>query len=88
MKPDENLCPIATKETIDLYISHGCECGSFTTCVLENDLFGAMWRMDSIDLAALPHTCAYIYNCIPVQSWGSPAKVRDWKTKKRWEGSK
>ena len=85
MRPNADLIPPNTKETIDIYVTRGCECGSFLTCVLGNDLFGAMGKADSINLAALPHTCAYIFNRIPWEAWGSLGKIREWKNKKRKE---
>lgn len=83
MQPNADLIPPDTKDTIDLYVSHGYEPGSFVSAVLEGDLFGAVQRADAINLANLIHTCAYVYNCIPTVAWGSPEAVKSWKKEKR-----
>lgn len=52
--------------------------GDFLTCVVENDLMGAMSRADADNLFNLPAICAYVYNEMPSPCHGSREKVRAW----------
>ena len=64
------------QESIDRYVEHGIECGGFLTCVLQNDLMGAMGRADDSSRENLFAICEYIYNDIPGNVHGSPEHVR------------
>ena len=79
------MIPERTKETIDLYVSHGCEPGGFMYAVLTNDLFGAIARADVENRANLQAICQYIYNDICSDCWGSKEKVQAWMKQKRAE---
>ena len=79
------MIPTRTKETIDLYVSHGCEPGGFVYAVLCNDLFGAIARADIENRANLQAICQYIYNDICSDCWGSKEKVQSWMKQKRAE---
>lgn len=64
------------KESINRYVEHGRECGGFLTCVLENDLMGAMGRADDTSRLNLHAICQYVYNDVPFNVHGSPERVR------------
>lgn len=64
------------KHSIDRYVERGFECGGFLTCVLENDLMGAMGRADDSSRVNLYAICNYVYNDIPSNVHGSPERVR------------
>lgn len=85
MIPNYELCPEITKETIDLYVSHGSDPGSFVQAVLENDLIGSFEQADEKNITNMPHIAAYVYNCIPRSCWGSPEIVREWRKSRRFQ---
>jgi hypothetical protein len=65
------MIPQATLDSLDRYVNHKLMPGSFLTAVLSNDLFGAVGRADSENLAALPDLVKYIYNNVPSAAWGN-----------------
>ncbi len=54
--------------------------GGFLRAVLENDLAGAFGRADDDNRRAMHDIVCYVYNELPSQCWGSPAKVAAWLT--------
>lgn len=78
MYPDADQCPEQIKQSLALYVERGLRPGSFLEAVLCNNLMEAVGCADHINLAALPHICAYIYNEIPATCHGSPECYRDW----------
>jgi len=60
-----------TQAALDRYVQEKILPGGFLMAVLTNDLFGAVSRADSDNLAALPDICRYIYNELPSGCWGS-----------------
>jgi len=69
------MIPAHTKAALDRYVEHKMLPGGFLMAVLSNDLFGAVGRADSENLAALPDIVKYVYNHMPADSWGSVDKV-------------
>lgn len=82
---DYSRIPPATLETLQNWAKHGLEPGSFVMAVLENNLIEAVSRGDRFNLMALLEICAYVYNEMPVDSYGSPSIVREWRDLKRME---
>lgn len=74
------MIPPAVKSAIDRHVRDGDETGGFVNACLENDLKEAFARADEDNTAAMREIVAYLYNEIPSAAWGSPAKVRAWKT--------
>jgi hypothetical protein len=70
--------PAHTIGGIDRYIERRIEPGSFLRAVLENNLREALGRADETNRDALFDIVAYIYNCCPFNSWGSPEAVETW----------
>lgn len=70
-------------ETIDRYVEGGCEPGSCTRAILENDLVGAVRHADPQSQILLAEIVKYVYNHTPLACWGSPAKVNAWMRAKR-----
>lgn len=60
---------------LNRYLEHGIIPGSFLTAVLENDLFEAMARADSVNQKRIFKICCYIYKHFPLGSYGSPEAV-------------
>ena len=70
------------------YVEKGIRPGSFLTCVICNDLFGAVRRADYINKAWLKDWCLFFYNETPTECWGSRQKMENWirtKTEERNE---
>lgn len=72
------MIPAYTKAALDRYINHRLAPGSFLTCVLSNDLFGAVGQADSENAVALADIVKHIYNEVPSNAWGSRDAVRNW----------
>jgi hypothetical protein len=45
---------------------------------LSNDLFNALGQADDLNRVALFDICAYIYNHVTPEAWGSPTRVEAW----------
>ena len=68
----------STIQSINDYVEHKLEPGSFVTAVLANDLKGSFGRADHENLGAMFQICCYVYNEIPASCQGSYEKVRAW----------
>lgn len=66
------------------YADHGGDLGgSFLHAVMSNNLMDAVLTADPENLVALPAICLYVWNEIPMEAWGSPAKVCAWIRNRR-----
>jgi hypothetical protein len=85
----ERKVTMATLEShiaaIQRYVDHGIEPGSGTRAVLENDLLGAIQRLDPTSTEILPEIVRYLYNHVPMAVWGSPERVQQHLQRKRRE---
>ena len=63
------------------YVERRQAVGHFLTCVLSNDLFGAMQRADSQSQAALKEIVEFIFNYMPTKCYGDTQAVRAWLTR-------
>ena len=68
--------PLALAGGFQRYLEHHVRTGSFLESILANDLVGAIRQAESLDLVEL---CVnfLLWNA-PVQSWGSPDRVKAW----------
>ena len=64
--------------SLDRYAERGILPGGFLTAVLENNLMEAVGRADMQNAVTLKDICTYVYNEMPAQCHGSPAKVDAW----------
>jgi len=64
--------------TLERYVNDRCPTGGFLHAVLSNDLMEACARADMHNQRRLPEIATYIYNNLPMISWGSPEKVDAW----------
>ena len=78
MMASRHLVPPHMFDAIDNYIVHRIRPGSFLTALLSNDLMGAVGRADDVNRDGIVDWCAFLYNCIPSASYGSPAAVDSW----------
>ena len=72
------MIPAHTKAALDRYVNDRILPGGFLTAVLSNDLFGAVGKADSENLAALPDIVRYIYNEVPSGCWGTKDIIWKW----------
>ena len=70
--------PPLVLDSLDRYVQHHIETGSFLRAVLENNLKESLGRADLQNRYALFDIVSYIYNEIPMQCWGSEEKVEAW----------
>ena len=68
-------------ETLDRYINNKIPTGGFLHAVLSNDLMAACAKADYINKNRLIEISSYIYNNLPMDSWGSPEIVDKWLEK-------
>ena len=60
------------------FFEYGIATGGFLQKVLENDLMGAVGRADSSHSQLLKNICEFVYNELPVVTYGSPEKFDAW----------
>ena len=58
------------------YVEHGIPPGEFLLAVLENNLQKAVAYVDATNAENIVEWARYCYNELPMQIWGSPAKVK------------
>ena len=78
MIADYNLIPRATLETLQAWISSARPMGSFCEAIVSNNLREACAQADDCNIRELWHTVAWMYNCAPIGSWGSPNALKQW----------
>ena len=71
-------CPQEIVDTIQAYVEHRLEPGSFVRAVLENDLCTAVFQAHPLMLPYLRAVCLYVYWEIPGNCWGSKEIVERW----------
>jgi hypothetical protein len=70
--------PFHMIDSLIRYIENGEHLGGFLTAILCNDLFKAVSRADEQNLSLLPLYVRYIYNELPIASYGTLEKVKAW----------
>lgn len=70
--------PEHTQRSIEYYLLHGLEPGSFLTSVICNDLFAAMGRADPINRKNIEYITYWFTSDAPYGSYGSKEKMQDW----------
>jgi len=70
--------PEHTLAALDDYLVKHWAPGDFLKAVLSNDLFNALGQADDLNRVALFDICAYIYNHVTPEAWGSPTRVEAW----------
>jgi hypothetical protein len=70
--------PHHTAETLENYLFHGYEPGSFVTSILCNDLMGACTRCDYINADHIVPISKFVLHSMPGNSWGNMKLMRDW----------
>lgn len=74
-------------QSLDDYVNRGWQPGGFITAVLENNLMEALGRADFYNRESIFEICSYVYNELPLNSWGSREKVSAWLKSFRKENS-
>jgi len=85
MKYDMNysLIPEHMREGIKRYLENGIRLGSFLNAVLENNLVQSIALADEINITKIVDWAKFLYNEMPMGSWGSKEKVNAWIKEKR-----
>ena len=65
-------------DTLERYVNHRIETGSFVRAVLENDFMGAFRCADIFNTRNMALVASYVYNYVPMSSKGSPETVSRW----------
>lgn len=60
------------------YLNHGIQPGSALTCILTNDLCGAVWHGDMDVRRGLPQIVTWLREYFPSEAWGGEQQVRGW----------
>jgi len=73
------VIPPRTRESLTLYLMHGCRPGSFTSAVLAHDLVNAYKFADEENLKAMQSLVAWMHRYVPAEACGSYERVRRFK---------
>lgn len=76
---DYPLIPAYMHDAILGYVLHHHHVGHFLTCLLENDLRGAVTSADTANLDALLSWVRWLNWEAPARCWGSPERVDAWR---------
>ncbi len=60
------------------YLQNGIEPGSALSCILSNDLCGAVWHGDMDVRRSLPQIVVWLREYFPSEAWGGERQMRDW----------
>ena len=74
----EHRVPEHDHDSLIQYVLRGRPVGDFLQAVLENNLTEAFGRADDTNRRCLFEICAWLYNEMPSNAWGSPAKYSAW----------
>lgn len=72
------MIPERTLSALKRYVEDHIRPGGFLTAVLENFLFGALFRADPENKEALEEIVFYCFEMLPGGCWGSKEKVDRW----------
>ena len=67
--------PAHMRDGMRLYIEQHIRPGGFLMAVLSNNLTNAIGLADETNRDRLPDYVGFLYNEVPADYWGSPAKV-------------
>ena len=70
--------PSHLKYIVHGYVYDGLRPGHFLTCVIVNDLFGAVARADEESAKYLPQIVKYFYNKLPSKCYGDEKRMEEW----------
>lgn len=74
-------------DSLENYHRRGVPTGGFLTALLENQpVFDVVERADEDNVRALKELCMYVFNAMPIESWGSPERVSAWTRRGGLEG--
>lgn len=80
-----DLLPEHIRDSFKLYLEEGKEPGGFVSKVLENDLIRSFAAADDICIAGMFNIANFVYNEMPLASWGSAENMKEWMLFKREE---
>ena len=80
---DYSLIPEHMRSGVKRYLENGIRPGDFLIAILENNLVQSVGRADKINQAHIIEWANFLYNEMPMESWGSKEKVNAWIKKRR-----
>lgn len=81
MRNKEQRVPEHTLHDLIAYRDKGVPPGDFLSQVLTNNFIGAFKSGDDLNIANMYAIACYLYNSMPIDSWGSAEKVTMWLKK-------
>ena len=75
------MIPEATLSAFNAYVAHHRHPGHFLAAVLENNLSGAVLRVDIPNRESFFEVVMLVWNQAPSECWGSAEKVDAWLSK-------
>jgi hypothetical protein len=72
------VVPLHLVEGLQRYARLRIRTGGFLQACLENDLARAVCLADPVNRDLIPAIALYIYNVLPLDSWGSAQRVSEW----------
>ena len=70
-------------QAVEYYVEHGIQPGGFLSAVLRNDFIEAVGRADEENGIHLRDWGVFLYNYLPVGSYGSQENFSNWIKKER-----
>lgn len=70
-------------QAVEYYIENGIQPGGFLSAVLSNDFIEAVGRADEENSNNLREWGVFLYNHLPVESYGSTENYTNWIKKER-----
>ena len=75
---EATVLPDNLKLGLNNYFVHHTKPGGFLTCVICNDLVGAVMRADPQSMVYMKPLMEFMLNEVPAKSWGSPERLKAW----------
>ena len=70
--------PEHMRTSVERYVEHGIQPGSFLEAVLENNLVHAFRNADDINILVMDDWAMWLRKYAPLGCWGSPEHVEKW----------
>ena len=78
LKKSYGKIPVHMLEDLNRYATDHVVSGNFLYALLSNDLSQSFAYADSETRDAMYDYVQYVYNYLPISSWGSKEKVNEW----------
>lgn len=78
---DKHQIPEHMRPGLIRWIEDGVPPGHFLSCILKNDLYGAINRADDENILKIYHYVRFLYNYAPAGCWRSEKNYEEWTKK-------